>query len=235
MEEKSTQTSPIQVIPGSAKPSNGKGKKLFISLLALILLAGASFLAYLWSQEKSKNSNLNSQISGLNNQINSLKNDLENSKKSQDAKKPEDTSQTTYKAEVGKFSLSLPSDYVIIKNLDAGFEGGPATILTIGKKTSLNGVVDSLVGDEAKLEANPNFQSFEDFVTNKNSDFEGGVKNQPNVSVDGVSARSFKLSGLIDMKALAFEKNKISYYIRVVDSAEGQKTLDAIVAGFKFN
>lgn len=154
--------------------------------------------------------------------------------------KPESTEQKTqisYSAEVGKFTLTLPSDYAIIKNHDGPGEGSKVTNLSIGKQLG-TGVIENETTTEIKINAIP-------IVSADGSTFDGYVASvlgqdqiisQSDTNFAGVTARVYVLDGLNENKRLFFSNNDIAYNIHLASNTEeSNKILELIKAGFKFN
>lgn len=213
-----------------APEQSNKGKKVLLTLLVLILLGGLGYTGYLWYQSKQDAKNLASQISSL---------EAENAKlKEQAAQKPEEPVETSYEAEVGKFSLVLPESYVIIEELDGDAEGGPATQLAIGQETDSANVVDTNLNKKVSITAT--------LLTINNTTFtqavDGALQDAPDkqkqesVTVDGETAEVYTISGLYESRSIFFSKNGIFYEITAdVDNEETKKAVDDIIEGFKFN
>lgn len=203
-------------------------RKIFIWLGLLVLVVIIALLGYLYLIERADSQRLRDQL----NQSPTVKEKVVNSP----AIAP---GQAKYAATVGKFTLTLPSQYYITVELDGGFEGGPATRLTVGTvSTKAEQTIISpaharvsigayLIGDGNTYEARKKAELAEQEATKLTT-----------VKVDGVDAEVYQLSGLFTDKKLFFTKNDIFYVITAgsVDSTTSpQKDLDEVVKGFKFN
>lgn len=139
---------------------------------------------------------------------------------------------SVYKAEVGKFTISLKAPYVIVRQIDGGFEGGPATRLEIAK--CLNdeaNVYDQFPSNEVSVLANPNATAAE-----LKSRYESEIALIPdgNVTIDGVSANRYKANGLFTSLVIIFEHSGIGYQIDATEGAEGNKILTDLISDWKF-
>jgi uncharacterized protein YxeA len=226
-EQSSQKTSSI--IP---EPNNPKSKKPVVLSLAILLVVILVVLGYLFIGEKGK-------VDDLNNQLNSLNSSEETTPTKNDTQKTEQTSQTktTYTAEVGKFTLTLDPTYTIIKNLDGGFEGGPATRLQIGTPVNTGtNVVGAPLLLTVSIEAVPqgNNPNFNTYVSNSLSDRE--ATKQTNTTVASKTAQVYKISGFGESKEIYFQNNNIYYKIAVEEITEAtQKVIDDVIAGFTLN
>lgn len=218
----------------------GTGKKIAITLLCLILVAATGAAAYLLKQEKSKVSQLNSQVASANSEVSSLK--AEQAKESAKPETPvvKQNQNTVYKAKVGKFTLTLSDQYVVIQKIDGAGEGGSATDVDVGKKTDIEGVVVGNGLRATTVTANPNYaknytlQQWIDKVENAGNK---EAKRAGTKKIDGVNGYLYTYGGLLPTSKLFFEKNKIYYSIEVTDAnnTEVGKQMDLMIKSFKFN
>ncbi|HEX5798343.1 MAG TPA: hypothetical protein VFX79_03220 [Candidatus Saccharimonadales bacterium] len=105
---------PIRVVNGEAKPSNGKKAKVLLSLAVVVLLAGLGGTGYLYSQEKTDNEALSSQIVEADSEVGSLQERLdevnaEALKKADESKTALPKNYKEYTDADNKFSLYYPS------------------------------------------------------------------------------------------------------------------------------
>jgi hypothetical protein len=227
-----TQTQPPEpaiVLPQQTKRS----RSATIGIVAGIVLAAVAAMGvYHWQHQKveslsKKNSSLASQL-----------------KSAQKVSEPAQTSAAAtsstiaYKASVGKFTLTLPNKYVIIVGNDGGYEGGPMTSLTIGESTSTPGVVSSSNFAPVTVRAAPLHGTFRSAV-DSDPDFGDGstVHDKSAPLVDGVKAEAYMVGGFGDSKIVFFTKGDILYKLtfKTGASTSSSPTLDAVIAGFKFN
>lgn len=213
----------------------GTGKKIAITLLCLVLVAATGAVVYLLKQEKSKVSQLNSQVASANSEVSSLKAEQANEPAKSETPAVKQSQDTAYTAKVGKFTLTLPSDKVVVQELDGQTEGGPATHILIGVKTTNPALFDIKYGEfQSTIVANPNYArggtSFQQWVDEVAAPKNESKKLQ-SVTVSGVKGDLYSVGGLIGTEKLVFENNKIYYSIE----APNKKQLDEIVKSFKFN
>lgn len=225
MDDQQATQQPI-IINENKQSKNRKGKKIATVFLILLLLLGTGGSVYYWQQQevtklKEENRQLSSKLT-------------ENTTQSQDSE--EDEIETVYKAEVGKFTLTLPHKYVIIKENDGGGEGGPSTSLAIGERTDTEGVFTTQVFSTVTLRAFPleNRGTFRQEVDSILKD--SLPQKQPAVTIDGVTAEVYRTEGFGTPKEMFFTKNNIFYRISMDEDHEPTNAqLDAIIKGLKFN
>lgn len=143
----------------------------------------------------------------------------------------------TYTATVGKFKLAL-ENYVIIKQHDGGFEGGPITSVSIGtKSTSGTNVVDYPTLRRVDVQAQPLVGSFNDFVTNRIDSLGAPDTSElAGITIEGEAARVFQVDGLFTGKYIFFQHAGIVYTFIATDSSapDTQTMLTAVIDGFEF-
>lgn len=206
------------------KSSNAK--KLFTLLSLLILLVVAVLLGYLYLTERESNRTLQAELNQTDKADNT----------SSPVIAP---AQAKYSAEVGKFTLTLPSQRYITVDLDGGFEGGPATRLAVGTLSDKAEQTTLSPGHaRVAVEAYPLLSwSYEDRKASV-IDSVDAVKQDP-VTIDGVPAESYRLNGLFTDQKLFFKNNDLMYIITAgnidVEANGVQTMLDEVVKGFKFD
>lgn len=231
-ESRNAERPPITVVNGEAKPPSGKKKRVLLSFAGIILLAGIGTTGYLYSQGKSDNKELNSQIADLSGQVESLK--QEPQEKAQAAEPAKEMTETVYKADVGKFTLTLPSEYYIVEEIDGGYEGGPITKATIGFPTDENNVISTDIFKTIGIYARPSEQK--NFKSDVENEVGKDAKKVKTVKIDGVDADLYDVPGLSDSRTLVFYKDKVFYSISsTIQDKNTDKLIDEIVKGFKFN
>lgn len=131
-----------------------------------------------------------------------------------------------YAADIGNFSLTLSNPNVIIRNLDANFEGGPITELAIGQCIEgETNVVDAYPTHKVTILGHPASNaaalraSFE-------AEWGSPLTAAGTATVDGVTAQVYTGAGLFNTKLLYFDHNSIGYQIELPDTSA---TTDAIL------
>jgi hypothetical protein len=208
-------------------------KNLFYILGLVVLLTVAGLLAYLWYSEKDRADQLDQQVGSL----------VEQKRASSETEdKTEAPASASYKAEVGKFTLTLADKYYIIVEHDGGFEGGPITQLKVATKGDKGTQTLTAPSHQSvTISAVPIGESpYEDRVAAGLSEFEESERSQLTaVKVDGANAEVWRLSGLFNDKKLFFEKNGVFYTITAgnagSDEGPAQAVLTDVLKGFKFD
>lgn len=214
-------------------PSKPKSKKVFVWLGFVVIVFVATLLGYLYYIERTTSQSLRDEIQLT----------ASNTKASDNVSSPAIApAQAKYSANVGKFTLTLPSEYYVIVDLDGGFEGGPATQLSVGtQSTKAEQTIISPEHSRISISAHP--LAGDSYESRKTAAIEQtGVTEQTKVGVtkvDGTEAETYEFSGLFTQRVLYFAKNDIFYTI-TAGNVEGetslvQKDLDAVLKGFKFN
>lgn len=220
-------------------------KKWLIMVVVLTLaLAGA---AALYLNSRSSVSDKDNQISLLQSQIDvlSIGNNVDKGVSAVEPVELDDpvpaplpvtdcTGGSDYSADIGNFSIDLDSPRVIIRNLDAGFEGGPITSLETG--TCIEGednVVDTPPTAEVKILAHPSSSS-----ADLRASYEAGsgaLTASGNVTIDGVAAQKYTLDGLFVSTAIYFDNAGIGYEITLSDTnTVTQATLTDVISDWNF-
>ncbi len=222
---------PIPVVNGEAKKSNGKNKKILLSFAAVVLLAGFGTTGYLFTQEKSNARQLSAEVEDLNVKVESLKQDAVEKAEVAEA---EEASETVYKADVGKFTLTLPSEYYVVEEIDGGYEGGPITQAKIGFPTEAENVVSTDIFKTVEISARPSEQK--DFESDAKNAVGEDAKKVKTIKVDGVDADMYDVPGLSDSSALVFFNNKVFYKVSsAVKDKNTDKLINEVINGFKFD
>ena len=233
-------TQPVQQLAVSQneaikQPKKSNKTKVFVWIIILVLLAGNVALGYLYYTQSKE-------VTDLQRQLESAKQVKEEPVTDANAT---NTAKTSYTATVGKFSLSLPDNLVIIKKLDGGFEGGPATILQVTQVLDKEkGVVGSdNPFSEVKITAIPtaNFEGSEGLNSFMESLLEGTsmseLESKPDATIDGVTAKVYGFNGLSYVEWYVFENNGNYYGIEVVgaDQEPSKTIIKEVIGGFTFN
>ena len=220
--------------PHVVKVQKSPTKTVLISLLIMLLAGGCGYLGYLYWQEKDNANNLQQQVNTLNSQAS-----VPQSNSAEEAVQVKNET-VSYTAEVGKFTIILPKDYVIIKNIDGGYEGGPVTELEIGEATSTPGVV---IGNEGlttfKIRAIPNQGGdLESFINDVLSDWPKDQRTEKEtIKIGNIKAKVIGVDGFSVSEYIFFENEGINYYIELSDSQNEKIKLlkQEVISGFKFN
>lgn len=124
---------------------------------------------------------------------------------------------SAYTADVGNFGLTLSNPNVIVRNLDANFEGGPITDLTIGRCiASETNVVDAYPTYKVNILGHPASNSA---TLRANFEAQWGSPLTPDapLTIDGVAAQTYTGSGLFTTKLVYFDHGGIGYQIELPD------------------
>lgn len=203
----------------SPNPTNKKPKAIVILLVVLVFgLLGA--LAYLYSDRSNSTSNLETEVA----QLKQAAIDVASATGIKDAIPIEEVEVVTpcsegsnYTASIGNFTATLDSPYVIIRNLDAGFEGGPITSLNVAScLVDETNVYDSPPQSEVSILAHP-ANSSTDLRTSYES-LNGSLTADGTVVIDGVTANKYVASGLFNTKVVYFDNAEIGYQIELSDT-----------------
>ena len=149
----------------------------------------------------------------------------------------EESSQTVYQAEIGKFRLSLVDTYGIVEKLDGNFEGGPATSIEIGQ-TSENtpGVIVSNPAQAFSIFARP--EPSATLASNSRAaalEADELAERQTDITFADTAARVYTSDGLFIVKHIVFVKNGIAYEITLLNEDQAQADmLEAVEAGWAF-
>lgn len=144
---------------------------------------------------------------------------------------------TVYEAEVGKFALDLASTYAVVENLDANFEGGPATSVQIGQVAAdTPGVVTTNPGQAFTIFARP--EAGATLASNSRVDaLEDNelATQQADTTFADTPARVYQEDGLFVVRHIVFVKNDIVYTISLLsEDATQTAMLKAVDTGFSF-
>lgn len=217
---------------------HSKTKKVVLTVLILLLIASSVVLGYLYYQKSQEVSDLQNQ--SINSADNSKSEQANEATGDEVATLP--AKQTTYTAEVGKFTLTLSPEYAVIENWDGGFEGGPVTSIGIGKTVDdQHNVYTGNKFQGVGLSARPGAvygSEFSTYVDSRLTDIGAEQSKKADIEIDGVTAQVYEVRGLFDSEYTFFENNGLYYEIEVIgvsESGSNRQTQDELVAGFKFN
>lgn len=140
-----------------------------------------------------------------------------------------------YSADIGKFEVTLSSPRVVIRNLDANFEGGPMTDLTIGRCVAgETNVVDAHSLSKVNIIGHPAADSA---TLRANFEAQWGSPLTPGapVTIDGVAAQTYTGDGLFTTKLVYFDHAGIGYQIELPDTnPTSEATLTDVIADWSF-
>lgn len=224
---------PIVISHGS---KHGKLKKVLRGFLLLLLIAGLGVLGYLYYLSSSQVSKLEAEKLSLSKSLDEKNKQLAGADGDSGAAAGSCKAGAEYQAEIGKFKVTLDSPRVVVRNLDAGFEGGPATQLEVAScLEDEKNVYDNPPTQEVTILANPNV-SLADLKSGYESNAGGASSSSEEVTIDGVTANKHMYSGLFETAVIFFENDGISYQIELSDntSEEGKAILEDVVSDWKF-
>lgn len=102
--------SPIKVVNGEAKPSGGNRRKIFMGMTGLILIVGFGFTGFLYSNEKSTNETLDTQLTEANSDLSSLQTQL-NEEATVAAETSDDSDEADKSDKPAKSESTVPEGY----------------------------------------------------------------------------------------------------------------------------
>lgn len=194
-------------------------KKLWITVLLIALLtAGLGWGGYQYQQKANRADELGQQVETLEQTVADRDTQLAELQAAPEGEaqeaEPADPCATgsSYTADVGNFTITLDDPYVIIRDLDAGFEGGPATRLALA--SCIDGetnVFDSPYQRDVNILANPQISA-----TDLRSSYEsqnGTLTADGTVDVDGVTADKYTQDALFPTTLIFFDRAGIGYQI----------------------
>lgn len=217
-----------------SRVSSIRSSKLFVvTTVALGLLSGV--LGILLALEKQNAAGIVQRAAKQSSQVQTKPTQDPASVNNGTQEEVETVMKTSYSAEVGKFTLSLPADYYIIREQDGGGEGGPLTRVAVGKKHDQGvSVVDASSHQKVSVSAYPmeNRGSFRDQVNNEL--YQDNYKQLDSVPMPGASstAEVYEIYGIGDARAYFFEEAGIFYVIDVATwMPETQEVVEDVIAG----
>lgn len=200
--------------PVTSKVETVRNSKLFvITTIILGLLAGV--LGILLALEKQNAAGIVQRAANQTSQIENKAQQDSSSVPSASQEEAKPVEKAFYRADIGQFELSLPSEYYIVRLLDGKGIGGSETELLIGKRANegTNVVESSRYGNvTVEAYAMENRGSFRELVESNTKD--QNSKQLDNVTVDGVSAEVYELTGHDTGKVYFFSNEGIFYQIK---------------------
>lgn len=142
---------------------------------------------------------------------------------------------SAYSADIGNFDLTLSDPNVIVRNLDANFEGGPITDLTIGRcLEGATNVVDAYPTYKVNILAHPAANAAT-LRANFEAEWGSPLTAGGPLTIDGVAAQIYTGSGLFDTKLVYFDHAGIGYQIELPDSnATSEAILTDVTSDWSF-
>lgn len=229
-------TSQGEPAPGPNKKADKKGynkAKIWCSVVAVVLVVALATVGWLYYDANQKITEQKNVISTLEAQIRELEGLPAGGEAGGVAASCAGGS--IYAADIGNFEVTVSSPNIIIRDLDANFEGGPITDLAIGRcVTGETNVVDDYLLDQVNILAHPAATAAElraNFEAEWGSPLTAGVP----VTIDGVAAQTYTGAGLFDTKLVYFDHNGIGYQIELPGtSTTAEATLTDVIADWSF-
>lgn len=142
---------------------------------------------------------------------------------------------SAYSADIGNFAVTLSSPNVVIRNLDANFEGGPVTDLSIGRCVAgETNVVDAYPTHKVNILGHP---AADAATLRANFEAQWGSALTPGapVTIDGVAAQTYTGSGLFTTKLVYFDHGGIGYQIELPDvNPTSEAVLTDVITDWSF-
>ncbi len=217
--------------------------RLLWGLAVLALVAAVAAGVWWWQQKSlsrlsSQKNDLSAKVAALTSEKNKLA--AENKALAQSANPP---ANTVYKANVGKFTLTLPSKYVVVHRQDNARTGLPWLQLLIGEKTADYNVIEApdlggVTIDARLMDRGENFRSAVDSDVSSAFGLPPSKKLIPtSLTIDGTAAEVYTDTAFAQPpKRVYFTKNGMLYILAIKDGdSQAKPKLDAVIAGFKFN
>jgi hypothetical protein len=205
--------------PTSPNPNKAKLLKVVVCIVALGLIGS---LGYLYTDKSRRNNDLaveNAQLAESIAASASAEVEIETTVDAlAEVEVAESCSEgSSYAASVGKFTVSLDSPYVVIRNLDEAYEGGPITNLNIA--TCLpdeSNVYDSFPSSKVSILAHPASTSSQLRTSYESSS--GSLTADGTVTIAGLTADKYALSALLETTLYYFDNAGIGYQIELSDT-----------------
>lgn len=221
----------------SNQPGNAK-KYLLVTFLGVLLAAAVGSGVWYWQQQTINQQS--TQINALESQVETLsseKEQLATANEERGSQENEPEKQTEYRAEVGQFTLTVPSKYRVIQRSDGPGEGGPFTRILIAEETDTPGVYESSIWDKLVISANPMEATNSSFASKVESRLSNDrVLEEKKTTIDGVEAEVYLVGGISTMKKIYFVHNDIFYEIDMnANTDAANERLEVIKNGFQFS
>ena len=140
-----------------------------------------------------------------------------------------------YSADIGNFEIAVSNPSVIIRNLDANFEGGPITDLAIGRCVEgETNVVDNYLTSQVNILAHPAADAAT-LRANFEAEWGSPLTAGATVTIDGVTAQTYTGDGLFSAKLVYFDHNGIGYQIELPDAnPTSEAALTDVISDWSF-
>lgn len=229
-QEETTESGQTSPPPQPEENKKGVSKKaLLTGILAVILVGALGWVGYQYREATRQIDSLEQQIATLDATIaENAETEEAPADEADEADTADDSdvapaaacsSEASYTAEVGEFTIMLDEPYVIVRNLDAGFEGGPATNLQIASCIEgETGVFDAPYQREATILANPSATAAD--LRSSYETSSGALTADGTVDIDGVTADRYTQDVLFSTTVLFFDNDGIGYQIEFVGAAD---------------
>lgn len=211
---------------------NNKVKIIYI-VIAVLLAGGLAAIGWMYYDSTKK---LGTQKA----LIDSLEERLRDSGITADVIEPESggaacSGGSSYSADIGNFEIAVSDPNVIIRDLDANFEGGPITDLIIGYCVAgETNVVDNYILNQVNILAHPAANATE-LRTNFEAQWGSPLTAGATVTIDGVTAQIYTGEGLFMTKLLYFDHNGIGYQIELPSTnPTSEATLTDVISDWSF-
>lgn len=207
-------------------------KKWVVACVIVLLVAGAGTLGWLYR-------NAHISLQDKDKIISQLRERLKTSPAGGEATDDDDEASCTggsaYTASVGKFSIAVSDPRVIVRAIDANYEGGPVTTLSVGRCLDAGtNVVDNYPVNEVKILAHPSSNAAT-LRSNFEASWGSPLTAAGTTTIDGVTANIYTGAGLFSTKVLYFDHNSIGYQIELTDTNESSEaTLTDILTDWSF-
>lgn len=213
-------------------------KKLTILLIivAVLVLGAVTMISWLYLDSVRTVSNQHVVISDLQKQLKDLGMPVPGGVVSEIAEgSPSCSGGSAYSADIGNFDLTLSDPNVIVRALDANFEGGPITQLSIGQCIAgETNVVDAYPTREVKIIGHPASNSAT-LRANFEAQWGSPLTSGGTVDIDGVTAQIYTGDGLFASKLLYFDNGGIGYQIELTDTNPASEAmLTDVVSDWSF-
>jgi hypothetical protein len=207
-----------QDVQPNEKQKKRSKKGLLVIILLVVLLAGAGVLGYFTYQKTDRANKLGADVTRLEETIATKDARIAELLEGGGTTAGACGSGTTYTADVGKFEVTLDSPYAIIRDLDAAFEGGPATNLSV--VSCIEGqtnVFDNPPQNGVSVLANPS-STAADLRASYESRAGTPLTADGTIAIGGVTADKYTLSALFETTVVYFDNDGIGYQIELADT-----------------